>query len=330
MNDVADRAGVSLKTVSRYVNGETNIDPALSERVRLAISALGYRRNLAAASIRPGWTSRTVGLVISDLANPYSSTLARAVEDVVVDRGYALITMSSNESAERHDRHIQRLMEHRVDGIIVVPPRQASTIWSALAPPVPPVVFVDRPAPVPGGCSVLADNRGGAKGAVDALIASGARSVAFVGDSLEIYTMRERHRGYVDAVRAAGLFEDTSLVHDTAHSSEESARIVAALLAGKRADAVFAANNRASIGALTAFREQQERVPVIGFDDFEAATLVSPEFSVVTQDVPGIGALAAELLLELVGGRSVVPRHVLATELRLRGSERTGNSARAD
>ena len=120
MNDVAREAGVALRTVSRYVNGATNIDSELAERIRLAIDTLGYRRNLAAASIRPGWDSKVLGLIIGDLSNPYYTALTRAIEREASERGYLLITASSEEDGTRHDKLVDRLVEQRVDGLIIV------------------------------------------------------------------------------------------------------------------------------------------------------------------------------------------------------------------
>jgi LacI family transcriptional regulator len=194
MNDVAREAGVALKTVSRFVNGATNIDPVLSGRIGDAIHVLGYRRNLAAASIRPGQTSQVIGMIIGDLANPYYSVLARAVETFACDRGYLLICASSDENGDRHDRLVDRLLDQRLDGLLVVPPRHAGRSWDQVLPALPPLVFLDRPIEFDHADTVLADNEGGAHHATRTLIACGARRVAFVGDDLEIYTMRERYK----------------------------------------------------------------------------------------------------------------------------------------
>ena len=145
MNDVAREAGVALRTVSRYVNGATNIDADLAERIRLAIEELGYRRNLAAASIRPGWDSKVLGLIIGDLSNPYYTALTRAIEREASDRGYLLITASSEEDGIRHDKLVDRLVEQRVDGLIIVPPRNPSRAWQALTDSLPPTIFLERP-----------------------------------------------------------------------------------------------------------------------------------------------------------------------------------------
>jgi LacI family transcriptional regulator len=322
MNDVAHEAGVALHTVSRYVRGETNINPMLAERIAEAITRLGYRRNLAAASIRPGWTSRTIGLIISDLANPYYATLTRAVEDRAQAAGYLVVSASSDEDGGRHDRLVDRLMEQRIDALIVVPPRNPGRDWATVPPPVPPLVFVDRPVDYPQADVVLADNAGGARAAVTELLAQGATRIAFVGDSLAISTMRERHDGYVRALRDSGLDPDEKLLNTAAHSSEEAAAAVADLMRTANIDAVFAANNRAAVGALLAFRDAGRRLPLIGFDDFEAAHLSDPAVSVVGHDIVAMGHLAADIVLARLAGASEPPTtHVLTTTLILRGSE---------
>ena len=322
MNDVARLADVSLKTVSRFVNGETNIGLVLSARIDQAIQDLGYRRNLAAASIRPGWTSKIIGLVISDLSNPYYSSLARAIEEEVAGQGYMLIVSSSEESGDRHDHIVDRLMEQRVDGLIIVPPRQPGREWAQVTPPLPPIVFIDRPAAHAGADVVLADNAGGAAEATRALYRNGGRSIAFLGDSLDIYTIKERYRGYCDALKELGLDPDHQPLAIGAHSREDARSRVLELLDTSRTDSIFAANNRAAIGALEAFRSRGSSVALIGFDDFEAAHLIGPGISVVSQDIDRMGHDAARLLLRRLSG-STDPHQIisLTTRLILRGSE---------
>lgn len=338
MNDVAAAAGVGLKTVSRYVNGATNINPDLSERIGAAIEALGYRHNLAAASIRPGRSSKVIGLIISDLANPYYSVLARSVERVCTEHGYLLMSASSEEDAARHRRLVDRLVAQRVDGLVVVPPRHATTPWATNTVEHVPLVLVDRPTGPEESVevhTVLADNAGGAAGATTAMLRAGARRVAFLGDSLELYTMRERLAGYRRALTeysdgavdgSDGAVEGSvggPIVSAGAHTVEDAAAVVAGFLASGEVDAVFAANNRAAIGAVQAFAVAGKRLPLVGFDDFEAAPLVRPAVSVVAQDVALMGQVAAETLLTLIAGEAGPPvTHTLDTRLELRGSER--------
>ncbi|QJU53105.1 LacI family DNA-binding transcriptional regulator [Herbiconiux sp. KACC 21604] len=347
MKDVAAAAGVALKTVSRHVNGATNIDPVLAQRISDAIVSLGYRHNLAAASIRPGRSAKVVGLVISDLANPYWSVLARAVERVCSENGYLLVTVSSEEDGERHRLLVDRLIAQRVDGLIVAPPRRDDGAWAAAASAVVPIVAIDRPvaaaaaeppvrdaAAAPGATlaasfveTVLADNAGGAENATRALLEGGARRILFLGDSIELYTMRERLVGYRRALEGWGDGvdgTDAAFVDTSAHTAVEAAAIVTALLGSDRIDAVFAANNRSAIGALDAFTHAGSRLPLVGFDDFEAAPLVRPAVSVVAQDVSLMGETAARAVLARLTGSAPTGSGttVLPTTLVLRGSER--------
>ncbi len=326
MNDVAREAGVALRTVSRYVNGATNIDSELAERIRVAINSLGYRRNLAAASIRPGWDSKVLGLIIGDLSNPYYTALTRAIEHEASERGYLLITASSEEDGTRHDKLVDRLAEQRVDGLIIVPPHRPARGWADVAGTLPPIVFLDRPVSGVQADSVLSDDIGGAREAVQALITSGSRSVAFVGDSLSIYTLEQRMLGYENALHDTGHMVRAELVCTDAHTEAQAREAVARLMADTDTDAIFGANNRATIGALWAFRDAGQRLPLIGFDDFDLAQLMQPEVSVVSQDVEQMGTLAASLLIDRLNGTGSAQRdYVLPTTLHLRGSEQRVN-----
>ena len=326
MNDVAREAGVALRTVSRYVNGATNIDSELAERIRIAIDSLGYRRNLAAASIRPGWDSKVLGLIIGDLSNPYYTALTRAIEHEASERGYLLITASSEEDGTRHDKLVDRLVEQRVDGLIIVPPHRPARGWVDVAGTLPPIVFLDRPLSGVQADSVLSDDLGGAREAVQALITSGSRSVAFVGDSLSIYTLEQRMLGYEKALHDTGHKVRAELVCTDAHTEDQAREAVARLMADTDTDAIFGANNRATIGALWAFRDAGRRLPLIGFDDFDLAQLMQPEVSVVSQDVEQMGTLAASLLIDRLSGTGSAQRdYVLPTTLHLRGSEQRVN-----
>ena len=210
-----------------------------------------------------------------------------------------------------------------VDGMIVVPPRLQERKWSDVAPPVPPLVLLDRPAPEIEVDTLLADNYGGAEAATHKLIELGAKRVAFVGDALAIYTMRERHRGYRSALETAGVEPDEALEHATVHDAEQAEALVTTLLKEGDADAIFAANNHAAVGALRAFRVCQRRVPLIGFDDFEAADIVDPGVSVVSHDIRLMGHRAGEILLQRMQGlQRPAETIVLPTKLVLRGSER--------
>ncbi len=323
MTDVAEAAQVSLKTVSRFVNGERNIDPAIAVRVADAIAALHFRRNLAAASIRPGQRSQLVGLIIEDVSNPFYAALTHSVEQTLRAAGQLLVAASSEEDGGVFCRLVEQLAERRVDGLIVIPPSDPGPRWHALAAEIPALVVLDRPDGTLAADSVVADDEGGGRDGTAALIAGGARRIAFVGDQLSLPTIGCRYRGYRQALADAGLPADPALALVGVRTIEQVARAVTALLAGgPPVDAVFAANNRSCVGALQAFAGLRTRRAIVGFDDFEAAPLLDPPVTVVTSDVAEMGRLAVGMLMDRIGGRSGPAVHtVLPTTILRRGSE---------
>ena len=325
MTDVAQAAQVSLKTVSRFVNGETNIDPAISGRIAEAIVALNFRRNLAAASIRPGQRSQLVGLIIEDVANPFYSALTRSLELALRAERLLLLAASSEEDPEQFARLIEQLIERRVDGLVVVPPSNPGPRWAGLAQEIPALVMLDRLDPAIDADAIVADDHGGGYAATELLIAGGARRIAFVGEDFQVPTIAARHRGYVDALTDHGITANPALVVDGVRTIDSvCAAVTTRLTSGPEFDGIFTANNRASLGVLQAFRHLGIRKPIVGFDDFEAAPLVEPAVTVVTHSVSEMGRLAAELLLDRIkGDRSPAQRHVLPTTTILRGSEKS-------
>lgn len=252
----------------------------------------------------------------------YYSVLTREIEEEASSRGYLIITASSEEEGQRHDRLVDRLIEQRVDGLIIVPPHRPGRKWSDMPGVLPPLVFLDRPVPDFPADAVLSENIGGAQDAVSALAAAGARSIAFVGDALSIYTLEQRTKGYEGALHDAGLELRPELVCTDAHTDEQATRTVTRLLTRADADAIFAANNRSAIGALMAFRDAGRCTPLIGFDDFDIAALNHPAVSVVRQDVSRMGRTAAHLLIDQLNGVGpACVNHILPTSLVLRGSE---------
>ena len=317
MRHVAERAGVSLKTVSRVINAEPNVAAATAERVIEAIEELGFRRNDLARSLRHGRSSATLGLVIEDVANPFYANVAQAVEEAARDRGFLLITASAREDADRERELAAALLRRRVDALLIVPAGPDHRYLSSAR-----TVFLDRP---PGGIdadTVLLDNRGGARSAVEHLIARGHARIACITDAAELYTARERLAGYRDALRAAGIEDDPSLVisgNRDVGSARSAAEHLLALPDKRRPTAIFAANNRNTVGALHALRKADRALALVGFDDFELADLLGT--SVVRADPWRLGEQAATLAFARLDGDDRPPLEVtVPTELIPRGS----------
>jgi LacI family transcriptional regulator len=317
MRDVAHTAGVSLKTVSRVINAEAGVAATTAARVAEAIDVLGFERNDLARTLRQGGSSATLGLVIEDLANPFYATVAQAVEVAARDRGFLLITASAREDAERERELAGALLRRRVDALLIVPAGPDHRYLSTAR-----TVFLDRPPEGIDADTVLLDNLGGARSAVEHLIAQGHTRIACVADAAELYTAHERLTGYRDALSAAGLEEDPSLVvagNRDAAAAQAAVEHLLGLPDKRRPTAIFAANNRNTVGALHALAARPRAVALVGFDDFELADLLGT--SVVRADPWGLGEQAAALAFARLDGDDDPPRAVtVPTELVARGS----------
>jgi LacI family transcriptional regulator len=323
MRDVASTAGVSLKTVSRVVNGEAGVRADTQARVEAAIADLGFARNDLARSLRHG-RAGAIGLVIEDVANPFYSAIARSVEDTAHARGHILITGSCEEDAEREQQLVLRLLRRSVDALLVVP---AGTDHRYLALELgagTPVVFLDRPPGRVEADTVLLDNRGGARAGVAHLIAHGHERIAFVGDPPSLHTAGERLAGYRTALADAHVPERTELVRAGSHDAagaELAVREPLKLPLTRRPTALFCANNRNTVGALRALRDHRRPVALVGFDDFELADMLPTPVSVIRHAPEDMGRIAAELAYARLDGDAGPPqRRTIPCELVPRGS----------
>jgi LacI family transcriptional regulator len=325
MVDVAALAGVGLKTVSRVVNAEPGVSPSMEARVREAIAQLNYRRDANAATLRRlGRKTQTIGLVLEDVSNPFSSALHRAVEDTARKRGVMVFAGSCDEDPERERDLIGSMRERRVDGIIVVPASHDHTYLYEERRAGTALVFVDRPAAHLDADSVVSDNEGGGRMATEHLLRHGHRRIGFLGDLLSITTAAERLRGYRAALERSAVQIDERLVRSDLRDADSAAAAIDELLSlAEPPTAFFTSQNLLTIGGLKALRRVglQQRIALIGFDDVPLADIVEPAVSVVAQDPQALGRRAAELLFRrLDGDDSRAVHDVLPVTLIARGS----------
>jgi LacI family transcriptional regulator len=325
MSDVATLARVSLTTVSRVINGVATVDAELAARVHRAAEALDFRPNLTASSLRRrGGRTRTIGLLLENVANPFSSTLYRAVEDVARGWGVGVLAASVDEEPARERELALNLVARRVDGLIIVPTGDDQSYLITERRAGVSVVFADRPPRQFKADCVVSDNHNGAMVATKHLIAGGHRRIGFLGDLVSIQTSADRMAGYVGALRDCGIPKDPGLMRADLHSIEAAEAAAHSLLRGQHGPtALFAAQNLVTIGAMRALRTLglQHRVALVGFDNFLLADLLEPAVTVVAQDPSAMGELAAEILFRRMDGDESPPReHVVPTQLIVRGS----------
>jgi LacI family transcriptional regulator len=325
MNDVAALAGVSLKTVSRVVNGVATVDPVLTAKVRAAAAKLGYRPNLTASNLRRSdRRTSTIGMLIEDAANPFSAALMRAVEDVAHEREVRVLFASLDEDPDRERDLARELIDRRADGLIIVPAGHDHSYLSDERNAGTCLVFLDREPKLLSADAVVSENHRGSVNAVRHLLDQGHRRIGFLGDRATISTAAQRLAGYRHALEVAHLDPDEQLVRAGLSSVEEAIAAANELLSlPDPPTALFTSQNLATIGAARVLRTLglQDEVAMVGFDDFPLADLLRPGISVIVQDGEGMGRLAAEILFRrLDGDESPAATYVLPTELVQRGS----------
>ncbi|MGO9148448.1 MAG: LacI family DNA-binding transcriptional regulator [Acidimicrobiales bacterium] len=307
IREVANLAQVSLGTVSNVLNNPVVVAPATRKRVLDAIDSTRFVRNTAAHQLRVG-KSRTIGVVLLDIANPFFTEIVRGAEHVLREQDYALMLCSTDESAKREQRYFRVLEEHRVDGILVCPVDSDLESAVALVASGIPTVLLDRDGSSHGLCSAAVDDIRGAELAADHLFELGHQAVALVNGPATIRQCIDRKEGARRSVqrarcRSASLQE----IVVGALTIDQGEGAVAALLAAEpRPSAVMCANDLLAFGVLRGLAAAGVAVPeemaVVGYDDVVFASMLSPSLSSVRQPKYELGVAAAELLLEEVTG----------------------------
>ncbi len=316
IRDVAALAGVSVGSVSNVLNHPDRVSADMRRRVEEAVSGLGFVRNAAARNLRSG-SSRTLGLVVYDLANPFFADVAVGAEEVALAAGYGLLLVNSGTTPQRERHQLQLLAEQHVDGILLSPvDRSNSDEVDRLRDRGTAVVLLETA--LPRHCSVTVDDVAGGQLAGQHLFGAGHRVVGFLGTPARLRQCRERRAGLVLAAAAAGLDPDRVIVdlEATTMSSAAGFDAVGAVLGTAAASrthdatdppvtAVFCANDLLALGALRALLTSGRRVPqdmaLVGYDDIAFAAQAAIPLTSVRQPSHQLGRSAAELVLAEVG-----------------------------
>ena len=323
MKDVAERAGVGLATVSRVVNDAGSVRPATAARVRTAIAELGFQRDEVARALRPGQHSRSIGLLLGDVTNPFYATLAKTAVAVANAARFAVVLSTVDEDPEVEQQAIRELLGRRIAGLVIVPDQGDYRFLREATGRRPlPVVFVDRPSTGADGDSVVVDNEGGGILATAHLLAHGHRRVAVLV-APSYYTTGRRLRGYRRAMRDAGVPIDERLVVMLRHGTPEDAEAatLGLLALAQPPTAIFCTTGFLSEGAIRAVGPASGAVALVGFDDFPLADLLPVPLTVVATEPARLAETATELLLARVAGSTAPPENVvLPVYLVVRGS----------
>lgn len=327
IKDVAEAAGVSTATVSRVLTQQPHVRPEVRERVMAAVAKLEYRPNLVARSLR-SQQSNTIGLIVSDIRNPFFTAISRAVEDTAYARGFSVLLCNSDENPEKEQLYLELMRDAQVAGVIFSPTLHTIGRFGALNIDFP-TVLIDR-SPRNGEVdAVLLDNASAAHDLTSHLLDQGYRRIAaLLGESST--TGRERLLGYESALRERGLASVPELIKYVQPRIETGRAAALELLAlPQPPDAIFTSNSLLTAGALHAIRDRglvlPDDVALVGFDETTWAALVQPAITLIEQPTHEIGKTATELLLRRISDPQRPPRKIiLQGELRVRGSSVRG------
>jgi LacI family transcriptional regulator len=345
IRDVADKAGVSTATVSHVLNQTRFVRDETRQKVLAAVEALNYQPSSIARGLATNST-QTVGLVVSDITNPFFTAVARGVEDVINQHGYHTIFCNSDEDPQREDEYLRLLSARQIDGLIITPTGVYSERLLRLAEVGTPIVLLDREAPGIEAPLVNVDNEGGAYRAIRYLIELGHRQIAVLMGMATISTLHARLNGCRRALQESGMtlaeefivradprFYGTTPAGNGAvvrpatnnQMTPSAFEMLGKLLASpNRPSAVFVTNNQMTLGTLYALREHGLRCPedisLVSFDDHDWAPLFTPPLTVVRQPTYRLGQLAARLLMRLINGEPVEPPKPIPVELIIRES----------
>lgn len=303
MRDVAHAANVSTATVSRVIANKPHVKKDVRKKVMAVVDRLGYRPNLVAQNLR-AQQSKIIGLIVSDIQNPFFRYISRAVEDTAHQNGYSVILCNNDEDPEKEKMYLQLMQDQKIAGIILSPTIKASTEFESILNLNIPLAVIDRRVAKFDIDNIFTDNVSLAEKIVTHLCDNGYKRIAGIfGDGST--TGKERHQGYVNALKNAGLKVSKERVRFVGPREEAGYQSALELLkTAKPPDAVFTSNSLLAAGVLQAIQEKNlsipEQIGLATFDDTSWTKLVTPSITVVDQPAYEIGQTATELLMKRI------------------------------
>lgn len=317
--DVAAVAGVSIKTASRVLNDQTNVTVKTATKVREAAALLGYRSNAIARELRGGPMSTLVGMIISDLSNPFYAGLASGAEERLTEAGFDLIIATAKDDGEREGALIDSLLGRRVRGLLIVPSGENYSYLQAERRRGFSFVFVDRPAPFFDADSVLVDNAGGVFECVNYLVKLGHRNIAMIADTDKIWTAGQRIQGFKRAIEKLELDSKLCPIISGVHTAEQACEKFLELLRDyPHVQAIVASNDLIAQGVLRGQRLVKREIASVSFDDFPHSNLLG--IPTLDHDPQAIGRIAADVLLERIENPAAENFRTTVVQLRVRDS----------
>jgi LacI family transcriptional regulator len=299
IQDVARLAKVAPATVSNVLNASRPVAEIRKERVLAAVKQLGYRPNALAASLRRKET-RTIGVVVPDLTNPFFATIVHRIEELAAESDYQILLVSSNEDPKQEAARIRTLLDRRIDGLIVAPSRDEVEAVSHPIGALPPTVLIDRGFGLPGFDTIAADNFEAAHRGCKHLLELGHCDIAILATDPKLANIADRVAGYRKALTEAGVGKRARIVTGGLDADACQAAIETELRRADRPSAIFAASYVATLGSIKAIRavglDFPKDISLLGIDDSDWMAALRPYITAVAQPVDEMAAEAWRLL----------------------------------
>lgn len=303
IKDVADKAGVSVATVSHVINGTKHVSDKKRTCIMEAINELSYTPNYLAKSLKEN-KSKVIGLVIPDISNYFFTEIATAIEHTLSLSGYNLLLCNSNEELELEIRHIKQLRSYMVSGMIIAPTTKDYDYRSLLGNADYPIIFIDRKLSNVQGDSISVDGAEAIEKAMDYLISKGHKSIGFIGAQTALSTTEDRFAGYKQALEKHGIAYNPRICGFGKAKIVEAREICKKILSEDKVTALIVSSSLMSFGAMQFLSDYMIKIPdeiaIIGYDDYIWSTITTPPMSTISQPTKEIGEKAAKLILERI------------------------------
>src|SRR5687767_4894874 len=307
--EIAKRASVSTATVSRTLNQSGPVKAATARKVWRAVTELNYYPNSHARALVSG-RSRLIGLIVSDISNPFFPELIEAFQALAAEKQYDILLTSTDYLTERMTECLRRMLERKVDGVAMMTSEMDMSLIKELGKRNVPIVFMDVGQMGPRMSHVAIDYGNGIRQAVDHVVSLGHRNIAFITGPLDLHSARTRRQAFLDGLRHHGLAPDRKMIREGTHTAEGGEQAMAGLLRlSKAPTAVVCSNDWTAIGALHAAHAAGRRVPedisIVGFDDIPIAQYTNPPLTTVQMTARDVGSTAFNALFRLISEEAV-------------------------
>ena len=317
IKDVAKQAGVSVATVSRFLNGSGYVGEQAKKAIEEAVQQLNYAPNQIARSLSTK-QAKTIGLIVPDIMNPFFPELARAIEDTALQQGYTVMLCNSDEDAQKEQHYIQTLQQTYIAGFIIATNGLHTNTYENLKVP---TVLIDRftEGDIP---SVASQNEQGARLAAEYLLAKGAEHIGFISGPRELEPVQKRLQGFKEGL---GDVQLAAFAESNFHFKEAEQVAIQMLQSNPHIDSVFASSDILAIGVLKAASALGLKVPedlqVVGFDGISLGEMLTPTLTTIAQDIYALGEKATQMLIQQIHGEQLEAIHVnIAPKLVVRNS----------